>query len=179
MIFAIISELNRCLGTELSQDRIVTILESLELKITFKGSGIHVDVSTYRSTKDIEYKADFIEEIGRITGYDNIPPESPSYTVHAVRLSKEKAVIRNIQDFLVLHGKALEVMTHPIEDKCLLDKTDWPGKAGKIVLGISMIKLAIARTLQKMVDRVIQVYGGLGMTDDTILHISIAMNVQQ
>jgi len=34
---------------------------------------------------------------------------------------------------------------------------------------ISMIKLAIARTLHKVVDRAIQVHGGLGMTDDTIL----------
>ncbi len=34
---------------------------------------------------------------------------------------------------------------------------------------ISMVKLSVARTLHKVVDRAIQVYGGLGMTDDTIL----------
>ncbi len=34
---------------------------------------------------------------------------------------------------------------------------------------ISMIKLQVARTLQKVVDRAIQVHGGLGMTEDTVL----------
>ncbi len=34
---------------------------------------------------------------------------------------------------------------------------------------ISMIKYMVANTMQRVVDRAIQVYGGLGMTDDTIL----------
>jgi alkylation response protein AidB-like acyl-CoA dehydrogenase len=34
---------------------------------------------------------------------------------------------------------------------------------------ISMIKFVVANTLQRVVDRALQVYGGLGMTDDTIL----------
>jgi len=34
---------------------------------------------------------------------------------------------------------------------------------------ISMIKFTVANTMQKVVDRALQVHGGLGMTDDTIL----------
>jgi alkylation response protein AidB-like acyl-CoA dehydrogenase len=34
---------------------------------------------------------------------------------------------------------------------------------------ISMIKFVVANVMQKVVDRAIQVHGGLGMTDDTIL----------
>lgn len=34
---------------------------------------------------------------------------------------------------------------------------------------ISMIKFVVANTLQRIVDRAIQVHGGLGMTDDTVL----------
>ncbi len=34
---------------------------------------------------------------------------------------------------------------------------------------ISMIKFVVANTMQKVVDRALQVHGGLGMTDDTIL----------
>ncbi len=34
---------------------------------------------------------------------------------------------------------------------------------------ISMIKFVVANTMQRIVDRAIQVHGGLGMTDDTIL----------
>jgi alkylation response protein AidB-like acyl-CoA dehydrogenase len=34
---------------------------------------------------------------------------------------------------------------------------------------ISMIKFVVANVMQKVVDRAIQVHGGLGVTDDTIL----------
>ncbi len=34
---------------------------------------------------------------------------------------------------------------------------------------VSMIKFVVANTMQKVVDRALQVHGGLGMTDDTIL----------
>ena len=32
-----------------------------------------------------------------------------------------------------------------------------------------MIKFVVAGTMQKVVDRALQIHGGLGMTDDTIL----------
>ncbi|MBU0971285.1 MAG: acyl-CoA dehydrogenase, partial [Proteobacteria bacterium] len=34
---------------------------------------------------------------------------------------------------------------------------------------ISMIKFVVANTMNQIVDRALQVHGGLGMTDDTIL----------
>jgi alkylation response protein AidB-like acyl-CoA dehydrogenase len=34
---------------------------------------------------------------------------------------------------------------------------------------ISMIKFTVANTMQRVVDRALQVHGGLGMTDDTLL----------
>jgi alkylation response protein AidB-like acyl-CoA dehydrogenase len=41
--------------------------------------------------------------------------------------------------------------------------------ASKARDSISMIKFVVANTMQKIVDRALQVHGGLGMTDDTIL----------
>ena len=34
---------------------------------------------------------------------------------------------------------------------------------------ISMIKFTVANTMQRVVDRALQIHGGLGMTDDTII----------
>jgi alkylation response protein AidB-like acyl-CoA dehydrogenase len=34
---------------------------------------------------------------------------------------------------------------------------------------ISLIKFVVANVMQKVVDRALQVHGGLGMTDDTVL----------
>ncbi len=36
---------------------------------------------------------------------------------------------------------------------------------------ISMIKFVVANTMQHVVDRALQVHGGLGMTDDTIIRL--------
>ncbi len=41
--------------------------------------------------------------------------------------------------------------------------------AAKARSSISMIKFVVANTMNRIVDRALQVYGGLGMTDDTIL----------
>jgi alkylation response protein AidB-like acyl-CoA dehydrogenase len=34
---------------------------------------------------------------------------------------------------------------------------------------VAMIKFGVANTMQRVIDRALQVHGGLGMTDDTIL----------
>ena len=34
---------------------------------------------------------------------------------------------------------------------------------------VSMIKYVVANTMQRVIDRALQVHGGLGMTDDTVL----------
>ncbi|HRR60947.1 MAG TPA: acyl-CoA dehydrogenase family protein, partial [Spirochaetota bacterium] len=36
-------------------------------------------------------------------------------------------------------------------------------------IDVSLIKFYVANVMQKVVDRALQVHGGLGMTDDTIL----------
>jgi alkylation response protein AidB-like acyl-CoA dehydrogenase len=41
--------------------------------------------------------------------------------------------------------------------------------AGRARESISMIKFVVANTMNRVVDRALQVHGGLGMTDDTIL----------
>src|SRR5690606_24836239 len=46
--------------------------------------------------------------------------------VKPVRLSTVKQFHRKIQDFLVLHGKALQVMTYPLTGKELLERALWP-----------------------------------------------------
>ncbi len=62
------------LGKEISEERIIAILEGLAFSVVKTHSGLTLTVPSFRSTKDIEFDADIIEEIGRIVGYDNIVP---------------------------------------------------------------------------------------------------------
>ena len=93
-----------------------------------------VHVPTWRSTKDIECEADIAEEVGRIIGYDNITPESPSQGIAALRLSPAKTMFRRAQDYMVLRGRALEVMTYPLVGRALLEKAAWPALNENLVL---------------------------------------------
>ena len=114
------------LGMNISQEAIIDIFERLDFKVEKEDGLFKVIVPTYRTTKDISVKADLIEEIGRMIGYDNITPVSPMLPVKPVRLSVLKQFHRKIQDFIVLHGKALQVMTYPLVGKELLHKSLWP-----------------------------------------------------
>lgn len=114
------------LGMDIPAEKIKDIFERLDFKVNQAGETFNVTVPSFRTTKDISCKADLIEEIGRMIGYDNITPVSPNLPVKPIRLSATKQFHRKIQDFLVQQGKSLQVMTYPLTGKDLLTKASWP-----------------------------------------------------
>ncbi len=127
-------EIITALGYGVGDSRIKSIFESLDFKVNLKDGVFNVSVPTYRTTKDISCKADLIEEIGRMIGYDNIPAVSPMLPVRPVRLTASKQFHRKIQDFLVNNTRSLEIMTYPLVGKDLLEKSLWPDLSEKLVL---------------------------------------------
>lgn len=73
--------IDRSIGKELSMEEITTTLKNLEYGITVDGKVITIDVPSFRATKDVSQKADIIEEIARIHGYDNIEPKTNLWKV--------------------------------------------------------------------------------------------------
>lgn len=127
VITTTVSRINRILGTSLKAERIEAILASLEFKTDrLSDDELKVTVPSFRATKDIEAEEDIIEEIGRLTGYDNIREQAPHYPLEVYRLPPERIIQRKIQDFLSLHGHAQEIMTYPLIGKKLLEKCLWP-----------------------------------------------------
>ena len=135
------------LGEEVGEERLEAILGALGFGLDPIGASApkrprgdcrdfthRVQVPTWRSTKDIECEADIAEEVGRIIGYDNITPESPSQGIAALRLSPAKTMFRRAQDYMVLRGRALEVMTYPLVGRALLEKAAWPALNENLVL---------------------------------------------
>jgi len=127
-------EIVSSLGMEIPKEQIIDIFSRLDFKVNDKNAVFEVTVPTYRTTKDISCKADLIEEIGRMIGYDNITPVSPMLAVKPVRLSTVKQFHRKIQDFMVLQGKSLQIMTYPLTGADLLTKAMWPVTNEHLVL---------------------------------------------
>ncbi len=66
------------LGERLPEATILKILRSLDFRVEMVGNqGMNIQVPSYRATRDVTIKADIIEEIGRVYGYDNIAPTPP------------------------------------------------------------------------------------------------------
>ena len=121
-----LKKIKTVLGTDLSEDKLLSIFKSLDFKTEKAGDNILVTVPTYRSTKDVEQEADLIEEIGRIIGYDNIIPLSPLDGIRPVKLTELQKVQRRVRDFMVLQGKSFEIMSYPLIGDSLLKRVSWP-----------------------------------------------------
>ena len=88
-------------GIEISNERIVKTLVSLGFKVENEGDSFKVDVPTWRATKDVTMKADIIEEITRIYGYDNFEVNTAAAPLYPVRPFEEKSDEELIKDILV------------------------------------------------------------------------------
>lgn len=76
-------------GIDIDEETILNILQSLEFKLLENKNGTYkFAVPTFRATKDINGKADLVEEITRIYGYDNITPKSIVQDVKPALLDK-------------------------------------------------------------------------------------------
>ncbi len=88
-------------GIDISDEHIVTTLTALGFGVTQDGDNFNVDVPSYRATKDVTMKADIIEEITRIYGYDNFDVFTAKAPLYPVRMSDEKNVEDDIKNLLV------------------------------------------------------------------------------
>lgn len=92
---------DRYTGIEISNDTIVKTLESLGFGVKLENDEFTVDVPSWRATKDVTIKADIIEEITRIYGYDNFDIHTTESPIYPVRPDVEKTVEDKIKDILV------------------------------------------------------------------------------
>lgn len=92
---------DRYTGIEIDNERIVKTLKSLGFGVENSGDDFKVSVPSFRATKDVTIKADIIEEITRIYGYDNFEVNTALAPLYPVRPETEKTVEDRIKDILV------------------------------------------------------------------------------
>ena len=92
---------NKYTGIEIDNETIVKTLKSLGFDVELKNDEFKVEVPSWRATKDVTLKADIIEEITRIYGYDNFDVNTASAPLYPVRAAQEKTDEDRIKDILV------------------------------------------------------------------------------
>lgn len=92
---------DRYTGIEITNDAIVKTLEDLGFKVVLENNRFTVTVPSWRATKDVTIKADIIEEITRIYGYDNFDTSTTLSPLYPVRADKLKNNEDRLKDLLV------------------------------------------------------------------------------
>ena len=126
VVSARVSRINKVLGTNISRDEMVAILESLEMKVQGSGDDMIVTAPTVR--QDIIQEVDFVEEIARIYGYDKLPNTLPKLDVKAENsLSWETR--RKLRELLCAMGadeiQTFSFINQKIFDACRIDEESW------------------------------------------------------
>lgn len=81
----------RKLGRSIPSGEVKRILEALQFKVEEPEAGrFLVSVPSWRATKDISIADDLLEEVGRMVGYDTIPPTPPLQPAERPWVNRER-----------------------------------------------------------------------------------------
>ncbi len=104
--------IDRYTGIKISGEQIVDTLTRLGFGVIRSGNDFTVLVPSWRATKDVTIKADVVEEITRIYGYDNFNIETTLSALYPVRPLRVKADEAALKDALVKQFGLHEVHTY-------------------------------------------------------------------
>ena len=114
---------NKLIGTEIPKEKVLTILNSLDIKVIGENNGIaQLEIPAYRV--DVTREADVVEEVLRIFGYNAVPiPEKLNSSI--ARFTKpDPEKIQNIVSEMLVGMGCLETMNNS------LTKSDYVSKLG-------------------------------------------------
>ncbi len=124
---------DRYTGINITKARIIKTLTSLGFTVRCEKNDFSVDVPSWRATKDVTIKADIIEEITRIYGYDNFEIKttlSPLFPVrdsqtrtddfHVKNLLADRFSMHEVHSYIWNDGKKLKDIGIEVEDNIKL-----------------------------------------------------------
>ncbi|MBQ6413686.1 MAG: phenylalanine--tRNA ligase subunit beta, partial [Ruminococcus sp.] len=99
-------------GIKIDNDTIVGTLQRLGFAVSCENDDFSVKVPSWRATKDVTIKADIIEEITRIYGYDNFEIHTANAPLFPTRPEPVKKDEDNVKDILVKHFSLHELHSY-------------------------------------------------------------------
>ena len=109
--------LDRRLGKHLTNDEIAHKLGLLGFRLDFSGDNMHVTVPTWRSTGDVSIKADIMEEVARMVGYENFQAAPITTSFDGAINQLDKDLERRIKEYLAIRCGMQEIFTYPWMDE--------------------------------------------------------------
>ncbi len=103
--------IDRYTGIDISSEQIKTTLELLGFETTQKGDEFTSKVPSWRATKDVSMKADIVEEITRIYGYDNFEIKTTLSPIIPAKTTRRRAEENAVKDLLVKTYACHEIHT--------------------------------------------------------------------
>ncbi len=92
--------MNRFMGHEFNPRKAKRILEKLGFSVKQSGGIFSVVVPTWRAANDVSLPADLVEEIARISGYDNLKPAMPKVEMRPPEVNQKRMLERKIKNIL-------------------------------------------------------------------------------
>jgi phenylalanyl-tRNA synthetase beta chain len=109
--------IDRYTGIDISNETIIKTLTALGFETSVSGDAFSVKVPSWRATKDVTIKADIVEEVTRIFGYDNFDVKTAKSALYPVAQSVSKSDEAKIKDLLVFKYGLSEVHSYIWNDK--------------------------------------------------------------
>jgi len=106
------SYIDKYIGQELPLDRILEILTSLKFEVNVMGEELIIDVPSFRASKDISIKADIVEEISRVYGFDNIMPKPTDVELKVLDVNSDRDTEHKVKEILAYEAGLSEVHSY-------------------------------------------------------------------
>ena len=105
--------LDRRLGKRIPQEVVARKLGAMGYEVTFTEKGMHIVVPTWRSTGDVSIKADIMEEVARMYGYENFEATTITTSFDAAINQLDVDLVRKIKEYLAFRCNMQEIFTYP------------------------------------------------------------------
>jgi phenylalanyl-tRNA synthetase beta chain len=97
--------LDRKIGRAVPATEVRSILQSLEFGVDeIEPHLFSVTIPSWRATKDVSIKDDLVEEVGRMIGYDTIPPRAPMVAAAPPPPNEDRAFQHRVREAMVEQG---------------------------------------------------------------------------
>ena len=105
--------LDRRLGKRIPQEIVAKKLGTMGYDVTFTETSMHIVVPTWRSTGDVSIKADIMEEVARMYGYENFEATTITTSFDGAINQLGVDLVRRVKEYLAFRCNMQEIFTYP------------------------------------------------------------------
>ena len=105
--------LDRRLGKRIPQEVVARKLGAMGFEVSFTDKGMHIVVPTWRSTGDVSIKADIMEEVARMYGYENFEATTITTSFDGAINQLDVDLVRRVKEYLAFRCNMQEIFTYP------------------------------------------------------------------